>query len=101
MTFSINDLHSIAQLAHLDIEDEDMDSLAKEVNSIINFAERIQQMNADEVAPLFHPMDMHQRFRPDEVSEDNCLQQLEEIAPLFEETYYLVPKVIDTEKQDV
>ncbi|KTC75594.1 glutamyl/tRNA (Gln) amidotransferase subunit C [Legionella birminghamensis] len=101
MTFSINDLHLIAKLAHIDVEAEEMSSLAEEVNSIIDFAEQMQEIDTDQILPLFHPMDMHQRFRDDEVSESSCLQQLEEIAPLFEDTHYLVPKVIDTGKQDV
>lgn len=97
MTISINELHSIAELAHLETNPDEITTLSSEINSIINFVQHLREINTTGVAPLFHPMDLHQRLRDDQVTEEDCLAELAEIAPLFDE-HYLVPKVIDAGK---
>ncbi|MDP1604733.1 MAG: Asp-tRNA(Asn)/Glu-tRNA(Gln) amidotransferase subunit GatC [Legionella sp.] len=98
MTLSITDVRAIAALAYLEADNDDMEKLAREVNDIMDFVQQLNQVNTTQVAPLFHPMDLHQPRRSDEVSEESCLRELAEIAPHFEEQLYLVPKVIDAGK---
>lgn len=98
MTISFTALQAIAQLAYLETNPEDIEKLAEEINSIIDFVQHLSEIDTSDVAPLFHPMDIHQPLRPDVISEDDCSIKLAEIAPCFEEKLYLVPKVIDTEK---
>lgn len=98
MTISLDELHAIAELAHLETNPDEMATLSDEINSIINFVQHLREINTTGVAPLFHPMDLHQRLREDIVTEEDCLAELEEIAPLFDEQLYLVPKVIDAGK---
>lgn len=97
MTVPTNELKKIAELACLDIEDGHH-ALADDVNKIMDFVEQLRAVDTQGVAPLFHPFDLHQPLRPDVVSEESCLAELEEIAPLFEDGMYLVPKVIDSGK---
>lgn len=98
MAISAEELQAIAALASLDSDCEDSQSLVEEVNGIIDFVAQLRQVETSQVAPLFHPYDLHQRLRPDEISEANCVEALEQIAPLFEDGFYLVPKVIDSGK---
>ena len=96
MAFTETDLKSIEQLAYLDCESENNSELADEVNAIMDFVDQLRQMDTTGVAPLFHPFDLHQRLRTDEISEADCSAQLAEIASNFEDDLYLVPKVIDS-----
>lgn len=80
----------------MDSESEDHRQLCEEVNAIMDFVEQLRQVDTTGQAPLFHPFDLHQRLRPDEVREKDCSKELAEIAPLFENGLYLVPKVIDS-----
>ncbi|KTD08096.1 Asp-tRNA(Asn)/Glu-tRNA(Gln) amidotransferase subunit GatC [Legionella jamestowniensis] len=96
MAITSDDLKSIEQLAYLDAEPSENTKLAEEINAIMDFVEQLKQVDTTGVAPLFHPFDLHQRLRPDEVQEQDCSRQLEEIAPLFEENLYLVPKIIES-----
>ena len=98
MTISVTELRSIEELAHLETNPKEIETLSNEINSIINFVEQLREINTTGIAPLFHPMDLHQRLREDIVTEEDCLAELAEIAPLFEEGLYLVPKVIDSGK---
>ncbi|KTD50611.1 glutamyl/tRNA (Gln) amidotransferase subunit C [Legionella rubrilucens] len=98
MTISSAELQAIAELACLDSDYEDSLSLVLEVNGIIDFVAELRQLDTRQVAPLFHPYELHQRLRDDEMTESNCVEELEQLAPLFEEGFYLVPKVIDSGK---
>lgn len=96
MSLTENDLDKIAQLAYLDCKSENNPHLALEVNAIMDFVEQLHQVDTSDTAPLFHPLDLHQRLRKDEISEQDCSEALAKIAPSFEQGYYLVPKVIDS-----
>lgn len=98
MTVSTKELKKIAHLAYLDADPEHSSQLSEEISSIMNFVEQLRAVNTHHIAPLFHPFDLHQRLRSDEVTEEECLSELEAIAPLFEDNLYLVPKVIDSGK---
>lgn len=100
MVISEQELAAIAQLAYLDSHCESSLSLAKEINTIIDFVQQLRQVDTTAVTPLFHPFDGQQRLREDIVCEQDCAEQLAAIAPLFnqEEGFYLVPKVIDSGK---
>lgn len=97
MTVSQKDLEKIARLAYLDTDSDNNAQLSAEVSSIMDFVEQLRAANTNNIAPMFHPYDLHQRLREDVVTEEDCLAQLAEIAPMFEEHLYLVPKVIDTD----
>ncbi|WP_298622554.1 Asp-tRNA(Asn)/Glu-tRNA(Gln) amidotransferase subunit GatC [uncultured Legionella sp.] len=98
MTISTKDLEKIARLAYLDIDSEHSSKLTQEISSIMDFVEQLRSVNTNEVAPLYHPFALHQRLRTDEVTEADCIAELEAIAPMFEDNLYLVPKVIESGK---
>ena len=98
MTVSTNDLEKIANLAYLDTDLDHSPKLIEEINAIMDFVDQLRSVDTTEVAPLFHPIPVHQRLRPDAVTEEDCLAELEALAPLFEDNLYLVPQVIEQAK---
>jgi len=96
MTISPQDLAKIARLAHLDADSDNSTKLLEDISAIMDFVDQLRAVNTNNVAPMFHPFDLHQRLRTDQVTEEECLAELAAIAPLFEEDLYLVPKVIDS-----
>jgi len=98
MTLSSTDIEKIARLANLDTASAHASQLNEEINSIMNFVEQLRSVDTADVTPLFHPLARHQRLRADEITEEDCIAELEAMAPLFEEDLYLVPKVIESEK---
>jgi len=97
MTINADDLRAIAQLAYLESNPDDMAALTQEIGSIMDFVQQLQTVDTNGVMPLLHPMNLHQRLRPDNITdEEDCLQQLAEIAPDFDEGLYWVPQVMET-----
>ncbi|BCA95739.1 aspartyl/glutamyl-tRNA(Asn/Gln) amidotransferase subunit C [Legionella antarctica] len=98
MTLSEKDLEKIARLAYLDTESSDFSRLTQEISSIMDFVDQLRSVNTNNVEPLFHPFALHQRLRTDDVTEEDCIAELEAMAPMFEDNLYLVPKVIESDK---
>lgn len=98
MTISQKELEKIAGLAYLDTDSSDSSKLTQEISSIMDFVDQLRSVDTTNIAPLFHPFALHQRLREDAVTEDDCIAQLEAIAPMFEDNLYLVPKVIESGK---
>lgn len=98
MTLSKTDFEKIAKLACLDTSSELSAQLNEEINSIMDFVEQLRATDTQGIAPLFHPLALHQRLREDVVTEEECIAELEAMAPLFDDNLYLVPKVIESEK---
>ena len=98
MTVSQEDLEKIARLAYLDTESSDFSQLAHEISSIMDFVDQLRSVDTNNVEPLFHPFASHQRLRTDEITEEDCIAELEAMAPMFEDNLYLVPKVIESDK---
>lgn len=98
MSTSEKKLHQIAKLACLSLNKNTEAQLQKDVKAIIQFVDQLHTLNTENIAPLIHPLDLHQRLRNDEAHAQNDQDELRRIAPEFSEGLYLVPKVIDTEK---
>jgi aspartyl-tRNA(Asn)/glutamyl-tRNA(Gln) amidotransferase subunit C len=98
MTITPTELEKIAQLAYLDTDTEHTPQLIQEVNEIMDFVEQLRSVDTTNISPLFHPFALQQRLRPDAITEESCLAELEAIAPLFEDGLYLVPQVIEQDK---
>lgn len=95
MSLTADDVNSIAYLARLGIDKQDVESYAKDLSGILDLMTRMSELNTDKVEPLAHPMDQAQRLRPDMITEQNNRENFQAIAPQVEAGLYLVPKVIE------
>lgn len=86
---------NIAHLARLAINAKDIPEYAKNLSSILDLVEQMQQLNTDDVEPMAHPLDSVQRLRDDEVTETDQRDVFQSVAPATEAGLYLVPKVIE------
>ena len=91
-------LKQIANLAQLDItgQEEDMNSAIQEIFSLIN---ELSTVETHDIEPLNFPLDIlqenYQPLRADEAKAYNIKNHIAINAPLSEDGFYLVPKVID------
>lgn len=90
-------LEHFARLARLNINTSAM-TLSQQINSMMDFVAQLSSTNTEGVEPLSHPFSIEPHLREDQVTEKDCIEQLQAIAPLFEMPYYLVPKAIESDK---
>lgn len=95
MSLDKNDVEKIAHLARLDIAEEAIPGYAKSLSNILELVEQMDAVDTDNIAPMAHPHDAHQRLREDVVTEENQRDHFQEIAPQVENSLYLVPRVIE------
>ena len=95
MSLKTEDVINIAHLARLAINDDAVTDYARDLSSILDLVEQMNQVNTDHVQPMAHPMDAQQRLRVDEANEPNQREKFQSIAPDVESGLYRVPKVID------
>ena len=95
MSIDRSDVERIAHLARLALDEQDIPAYTKNLSSILDLVDELQQINTDGVEPLAHPLDAIQRLRVDEVSESDQREKLQAVSPAVENGLFLVPKVIE------
>ena len=95
MSLGPDEVKNIAHLARLNIDESDIEPMAKNLSSILDLVEQMNAVDTRDVAPMAHPQDIAQRLRADEVLEQNQREHFQKIAPQTENGLYLVPKVIE------
>jgi len=95
MPLEDSDIRKIAHLARLAIDDASIPAYARELSNILDLVAQMDAVDTRAVSPMAHPLDMYQRLRRDEVTEDDQHTVFQEIAPCVENDLYLVPKVIE------
>lgn len=95
MALDRTDVAKIAHLARLAVSEEETEILKDELTGILDLVEQLGTADTTEVLPMAHPLDMHQRLRADEVTEQNKRDDYQGIAPQTEDGLYLVPRVVE------
>jgi aspartyl-tRNA(Asn)/glutamyl-tRNA(Gln) amidotransferase subunit C len=95
MSVTPQNIADIATLARLELDTERLQGVTESINQILTLVEQLQSVPLDEVKPMAHPRDEHQRLRKDEVTEHNQRDQFQAIAPDAQQGLYVVPPVIE------
>ena len=95
MSLQREDVEKIAHLARLAIDPTDVPEYTRNLSSILDFVDQMEQVDTSGIEPLAHPLEVSQRLRADGVSEVVDRERFQQIAPQVEEGLYLVPKVIE------
>ena len=95
MSLDKDQVQQIAVLARLNISDDEIAETTEKLSRIVDFVDQLSQADTTDVVPMAHPLDVAQRLRPDEVSEEIDRDHFQENAPSVKDGLYLVPKVIE------
>ncbi|WP_207422613.1 Asp-tRNA(Asn)/Glu-tRNA(Gln) amidotransferase subunit GatC [Desertivirga brevis] len=85
----------IANLARLEVADAERESLLKDMNNILHFMEKLNEVDTSNVKPLIYLTDEINVLREDEVKKEISVDEALQNAPLHDGTYFKVAKVID------
>jgi len=85
----------IAHLARIAVSDDEVLHLQSELNAILAFVEQLDQVNVDGVEPMTSVIPMKLPMREDVVTDGEIAAKVLANAPLTEDGFFLVPKVIE------
>lgn len=95
MTLTLEEVTKIAYLARVQIDPTEAGRYVRDLSGILEFVAQMNAVDTDAVTPMAHPLDLSQRLRKDEVTEENQRERFQAIAPKVEAGLYLVPRVIE------
>ena len=85
----------IARLARIKISDEEAVKLKGELTGILQWVEQLNEVDIKGVEPMTRIVDMKLRLRADEVTDGAKSADIVKNAPLSEDGFFLVPKVVE------
>ena len=91
MSFEID---KVAELARIRLKPEEKSKLGKDLSSILQYVEKLNGLNVDNVEPTSHVLNLENVFRPDEVKPWERIQEVLEHAPDTQGKFFKVPKVV-------
>ena len=92
------DTKVVDELAHLDrlsYENEAKQEIVTELNKIIAFVEKLEEINTDGIEPLIYMVDETNITREDKMKQDVSQDEGLKNAPKKDSDYFRVPKVIE------
>lgn len=97
MSVTRKDVEYIAQLARLRFKDDELENFTHQLNEILNYVEKLNELDTTDVEPLNHPFENVNVFRNDELKRSVETEEALKNAPDATEEYFKVPKVINQE----
>ncbi|PIU56935.1 MAG: Asp-tRNA(Asn)/Glu-tRNA(Gln) amidotransferase GatCAB subunit C [Deltaproteobacteria bacterium CG07_land_8_20_14_0_80_38_7] len=85
----------IAKLARLSISDKEIDQYAIKFKSVIEYVEKLNELNTENVEPMAHTGENETPLREDIVIESTLKQVINLNAPECDGHFYQVPKIIE------
>ena len=95
MSIDKNTVKHISKLARISLDDEKIDSLSKDLSSIIKFIEKLNELKTDETKPLTSIISSSLKLRKDEIKDGKIRDQILKNSPEKNDEFFVVPKVIE------
>lgn len=86
------ELIKIAQMSHVDLHQDEIETLTAQLQSVLTYAERVQEVSARVAEPSVKNINI---FREDVVVQTDVEPILAQ-APEREGNYFVVPPILDT-----
>jgi aspartyl-tRNA(Asn)/glutamyl-tRNA(Gln) amidotransferase subunit C len=104
MPVTIAEVEHIASLARLTFSDEEKEKLARELNEILKYMEKLNELDTTNVEPLTHMTEIAgdagpapsgpASLRPDEIAPSLSREDAMKNAPERTDKFFKVPKVL-------
>jgi aspartyl-tRNA(Asn)/glutamyl-tRNA(Gln) amidotransferase subunit C len=85
----------VARLARIAVSDTEAEALKGELNTILGFVEQLNEVDVAGVEPMTSVVAMTMKKRADVVTEGDIAGEVVANAPAKEDTFFVVPKVVE------
>ncbi len=93
----LKEVKHLANLARIEMSDEELIKIQKELDLILNSVARVQEVAKDDIPATSHAIEMVNVFRKDEVKSSLSNQEALSGAPAQEEARFKVPQILGEE----
>ena len=94
MSITIKEVENIARLAKLSFSEDEKIKFTEQFNQILQYMEKLNELDTENVSPTFHILDVHNVFREDIVKPWLTQEEALQNAPKKNNGLFSVPKVI-------
>jgi aspartyl-tRNA(Asn)/glutamyl-tRNA(Gln) amidotransferase subunit C len=94
MSVTKNEVEHIAKLAKLKFDDSEIDEYTSQLNQILEYVEKLNELDTENVKPLSHPAEGENVFREDHLKNSISTQDALKNSSNKTDEYFKVPKVI-------
>lgn len=91
---SKDQVEHIAELAHIELTEEEKNLFTEQFNRILEFFEKIDSVDTRGIPPTYHVFDLVNVFRKDEAEEPLPKESVLKNAPRREENFFKSPRII-------
>lgn len=87
-------IDNLANLARLQFSEAEKKAIGSDLQKMVAFVEKLKEVDTTDVAPLLHMGDAKNVLRADEVSGSVSREEALRNAPVKDDQFFKVPKVI-------
>lgn len=97
MALTPDDVARLAALARIELTDQELGTLAAQLDGILESVASVAQVAGDDIPPTTHALPLRNVFREDEVRPSLAPEQVLAAAPDAEDGRFRVPRILDQE----
>ena len=95
MSIDKDTVKHIAKLARISLDEKKINSLSKDLSSIMKFIEKLNELNTDKTSPLTSIINASLKSRNDEIQDGKIRDQILKNSPEKNDEFFVVPKVVE------
>ena len=95
MSIDKDTVKHISKLARISLDENKVESLSKDLTSIMKFIENLNKLDTTKTSPLTSIINASLKSRKDEVKDGKIRDQILKNSPEKNEEFFVVPKVIE------
>ncbi|MBW7476406.1 Asp-tRNA(Asn)/Glu-tRNA(Gln) amidotransferase subunit GatC [Paenibacillus oenotherae] len=95
MSITVKDVEHVANLARLELSEQEKEQFTGQLNAILKYAEKLNELDTDGVDPTSHVLPVTNVMRDDVVRDSVTLETALRNAPDEEDGQFKVPAVLE------
>ena len=95
MKLSSQEVEYVANLARLEISDKEKEKFTSQLNDILLYIDKLNELDTKGVAPMSHAIALTNAFREDKIADSLGTEKSLANAPDARGEFFRVPKVIE------
>ncbi len=95
MSIDKNQVKKVAKLSRISLDDNKLQSLSKDLDSILSFVEELNKLDTKKTEPLTSIVNKTLEPRKDTINDGKIKDQILKNSPDKNEEFFIVPKVVE------